>query len=154
MWIFVLDPDLYPEGTCHLFLRIEEKLDPLFLALAQPCPSPAPLSPLSPASPQWPSSKAAFLLRSWLADNLTKSLNKATGGRRLIKMNLLLCLGPGCHLSAALSLQKAKQNSCAHTHSRSPAHAQRNSACQGCNPKESKIPPGSHIYFVLPPLPG
>lgn len=104
------------------------------------CPSPCLLSPASHAFLQ-----SSFSLRSsWLADSLTKNLNEATGGRRLIKMNLF-ALHPGCHLGATLSSQKAKQNSCTHTCSCTPVHTHRPDACQG--PCAGGV--GSIIFYLL-----
>lgn len=74
----------------------------------------------------------------------TKSLNKATGSRQLIKM-LLFALRPGCHLRVALSSQTAKQNSrAAHAHTR-PAPPE-----PPC-PRSTKLhhPPRSPVDRVL-----
>lgn len=98
-------PTLVPRSTCNSLMDEEPR----------PLPPPQPgLSPsLGHLPPSlWPSScKAAFLedLLGWQ----TKSLDKATGGRQLIKMHLF-ALHPGCHLRVALSSQTAKQNSYAH----------------------------------------
>ena len=82
----------------------EERLDPLPPAPARPVPHPGP----SPAFPLPAFLQSSFSLRPAPLGWQTKSLNKATGGRRLIKMHLF-ALRPGCHLLAALS----SQNSCA-----------------------------------------
>ena len=81
-----------------------------------------PLPGLSPAPCHLLPSSACFLQSSFSLRPArshgwqTKSLNKATGGRQLIK-TFLFALRPGCHLRVALSSQTAKQNSRA-------AHAQ------------------------------
>lgn len=89
---------------------MEEKSDPLLLSSAA-YPSVPPEDSLLPLQCPCLPPKRLFL-RPGLPDSLTKSLNKATGGRWLIKMHLF-ALPPGCHLAATLSLETAKQNCCA-----------------------------------------
>ena len=96
-----------------------------------------PLPGLSPAPRRLQPSSACFLQSSFSLRPArshgwqTKSLNKATGGRQLIK-TLLFALRPGCHLRVALSSQTAKQNSRA-------AHAQIRPAGVAV-PRESETP--------------
>lgn len=108
-----------------------------------------PLPSLSPAPRRLLPSSACFLQSSFSLRPTrsqgwqTKSLNKATGGRQLIKM-LLFALRPGCHLRVALSSQTAKQNSRA-------VHAQIRPA-RAAVPRESETPsslPRSPVDCVL-----